>query len=1145
MLKKPSSCKPKSIDTNRSAVTIIQHFPIYSSSHPLIYLLLPLVALLLLHHPLPAGERLLPIEKVELPDIGRGVVLTTILRDRSGFIWLGSETGLHRYDGVRVKSFLHDAGDTTTIASNIIRALWQDKDERLWIGTNEGGTSCLDLRTGAIQHYFHDRSDTTTIRSNDVRHFFQGTSGDIFFFTDKGIDRGRRHSGAVESNPVLKFEHLPVPKPVTFQAYLAEQTSLKEEVFFIEEGKLYCFNSRQERFRQIDLQNLFPENSRAAGAGFTGLQPDTLHRQLWLLSHDGRLRALDLTRPRLLQDHLLPVKRDQRAGGPRLLNRDRRGNLWLVSGFRHLYRFSPGTGELRLMSSAENSEADPIQSNISSLAIDPANLLWLGTHDGLYKAPLTAKGFRGIMPFPEAPDGSRDNKVSALHQDAEGKIWVAANYQQHHYDPRLNRFELGVNTRLLPEALQNFHIKTYFSDRAGNLWFGPLKRSPFVYLRERDEWLSLPVSESQEILVRAIREDRAGHIWFGIDFDAGGLYRYHPEDGTVKAFRHDPDDPSSISSNMITSLCEDRQGRMWVGTWGAGLNRFDPQTGSFTRFKADPKDPGSICDNHITSIVEDHQGRLWIGTWNGGVSRLANFPDSAAASQYRYETFARGDGPGDNLVCGLLVDSAGRLWIVHGDRLSCYDPQQDAFRVYTSEDGLLNGAYFVDSVIQARSGHIYIGGLNGIDVFHPDSLRINILAPPTAITAFKIFEQTVELDTGSVYKRHIILPYWQNFVSFEFAALDYVKPEENRYQYQLEGLQDEWIDSGHRGLAIFTNLDPGDYTFRARGSNNDGIWSEAGATLRLTITPPFWRTWWAYGIYCLMGIGLLYGGRWVARHWRTLIHIRARRISHYKLLSLLGKGGMGEVYKSLDLNTRKTVALKLLHPEVVGDPENRHRLATEGRLLTGFDHPHIVKVLAIGETGKEVFIAMEYLSGGTLQAYLEAHHPLPLKEALRLMRQIALGLQEIHRQGIVHRDLKLANIMRDHKGDIRIMDFGLSKSPLIATMTSLGTVIGTLGYVAPEQITGGQTDRRVDIFSFGVLAYTLLTGQMPFKGENEMALIHSIFNHQPLAPAQLRHDIPAKIDDLVMNCLAKNPENRAGSVEEILTQYLTGVNGSQ
>lgn len=1113
------------------------------SSRSLIHMLLSLSVLLL--HPLPAGERPLPIEKVELPDIGRGVVITTIFQDRSGFIWLGSETGLHRYDGLRIESFLHDAGDTTTIASNIIRALWQDSHGRLWIGTNEGGTSCLDLRTGAIRHYFYDRSDTTTIRSNDVRHFFQGASGDIYFYTDKGIDRGRIRNGAFAGTPVIQFEHLPALKPVTFDEYLQQDISLKTGTFFIQDGKLCCFDSRQERIWQIDLPDLLPGTPDAAEPGFTGLQLDTLQKQLWLLSHDGRMRALDLTRPRLLQDHFLPVKRDQGAAGPRLLHRDRGGKFWFVSGFRHLYRFSPDGGELRLMSGPEDDTAVPIQSNISSLAVDPANLLWLGTHDGLYKAQLTAKGFHGIMPYPEAPDGSRDNKVSALHQDAVGKIWVAANYQQHHYDPRRNRFELGVNSRLLPAEFRNYHIKTYYSDRKGNLWFGPLKRSPFVYLRERDEWRSLPVSESQEILVRAILEDRAGYIWFGIDFDDGGLYRYHPEDGAVKTFRHDPDDPASLSSNMITSLCEDRRGRIWVGTWGAGLNRFDPQSGTFIRFSADPKDPASICDNHVTSIVEDHQGRLWIGTWNGGVSRLANLPDGDTAAQYRFETFARGDGPGDNIVCGLRVDASGRVWIVHGDRLSCFDPQREEFRVYTAEDGLLNGAYFVDSIIQSRAGQIYIGGLNGIDVFHPDSLRINTHAPPTVITGFKIFEQAVKLDTGSVYKRHITLPHWQNFVSFEFAALDYVKPAENRYQYQLEGLQKGWIDSGHRGLAIFTNLDPGDYTFRARGSNNDGIWSESGAALRLTITPPFWRTWWAYGLYCIMAAGLIYGGRWVARHWRTLIHIRARRISHFKLISMLGKGGMGEVYKALDLNTREIVALKLLHPEVVGDPENRRRLANEGRLLTGFDHPHIVKVLEIGETGKEVFIAMEYLPGGTLQDYLESHHPLPLADTLRWLRQIALGLQEIHRREIVHRDLKLANVMRDREGDIRIMDFGLSRSPLIATMTSLGTVIGTLGYVAPEQITGGQTDLRVDIFSFGVLAYTLLTGQMPFKGENEMALIHSIFNHEPPAPAQLRSEISPDLNEMVLHCLAKAPGERPGSMAEILGRYLSGVNGSQ
>ncbi len=275
----------------------------------------------------------------------------------------------------------------------------------------------------------------------------------------------------------------------------------------------------------------------------------------------------------------------------------------------------------------------------------------------------------------------------------------------------------------------------------------------------------------------------------------------------------------------------------------------------------------------------------------------------------------------------------------------------------------------------------------------------------------------------------------------------------------------------------------------------------------------------------------------------------SRYISHYRLLEFLGKGGMGQVYKALDVNSKKIVALKILHEDLLHDPENRKRFAGEGQLLSSFSHRHIVKVFEIGEADsagmparraggdapRRGFIAMEYLPGGTLKDYLKQHFPLPLAETRRLLLQIAEGLREIHARGIIHRDVKTGNVMLDGQGQVRIMDFGLSKSPLVSAMTSLGTVIGTLGYVAPEQVTGMGVDQRADIFSFGVVIYELLTGQLPFSGENEMALIHAIFNSTPAPPSRLRAgEMDPRWDAIVARCLAKTPAERFSGMEEVV-----------
>jgi hypothetical protein len=265
----------------------------------------------------------------------------------------------------------------------------------------------------------------------------------------------------------------------------------------------------------------------------------------------------------------------------------------------------------------------------------------------------------------------------------------------------------------------------------------------------------------------------------------------------------------------------------------------------------------------------------------------------------------------------------------------------------------------------------------------------------------------------------------------------------------------------------------------------------------------------------------------------------ARYISHYKILELLGTGGMGKVYKAVDSETKNIVALKVLNPELLKDPENRRRLSAEGHVLASFNHPHIVKVFEIGESNERGFIAMEYLSGGTLREKLEKEHPLSIEQIKRYVLQVCDGLAEVHAKGIVHRDLKTGNLMLDDKGNIRIMDFGLSKSPLVTTMTSLGTVLGTLGYVAPEQVTGVNADHRTDIFSLGVIIYELLTKELPFKGENEIALIHSIFNTIPTPPSVVRNDLRKQWDDIVLKCLAKDANERYATVEEIKKQVIS------
>jgi serine/threonine protein kinase len=294
-------------------------------------------------------------------------------------------------------------------------------------------------------------------------------------------------------------------------------------------------------------------------------------------------------------------------------------------------------------------------------------------------------------------------------------------------------------------------------------------------------------------------------------------------------------------------------------------------------------------------------------------------------------------------------------------------------------------------------------------------------------------------------------------------------------------------------------------------------------SLMLTFLPPLF-----------IGIGFLFISH------KIIEKKKSQYISHFKLIDVLGMGGMGKVYKALDINTNTIVAVKVLNPELMKSDENRRRISDEGRILTGLNHPNIVKVIEVGETENNSFVAMEYLPGGTLEAYIKKHFPLSFEKIRNFMIQICSGLDEIHQKKIIHRDLKTANIMLDPDGNLRIMDFGLSKSPLISTMTSLGTALGTLGYVAPEQITNSSVDNRTDIFSVGIILYEMITNDLPFKGENEIAMIHSIFNIHPPNPCELNNLIPNFVGEIVLKCINKEINNRYNSVTEIISAINEG-----
>ncbi|MGH7453039.1 MAG: sensor histidine kinase, partial [bacterium] len=372
-------------------------------------------------------------------------------------------------------------------------------------------------------------------------------------------------------------------------------------------------------------------------------------------------------------------------------------------------------------------------------------------------------------------------------------------------------------------------------DHAGNLWIGSTVLNKFDRAQERFIHCYNEAGKRLGLMpagVTCIAEDRAGNLWVG----SNGLKKYDWRTGKVSCYQPQAGNSKSIGAAEVTTIYEDRAGRLWVGTF-KGLELFEAESETFVHYRHEPNNPNSLGNSYIKTIFEDRDGKLWIGTTDG----LNKF-DPATKTFTRYH---EKDGLPNTFIYGILGDDHGNLWLSTNRGLSKFNPATGKFRNYDLKDGLQSyefntGAYHRSK----RTGEMFFGGINGVNIFHPDSVRDSDYLAPIILTDFKKFDLPVKLAEEISENEEVKLAYEEDVFSFEFASLDFTHPEKNQYAYKLEGFDQDWVYCGTRRFARYTNLDPGAYTFRVKGTNHDGVWNEQGTSIKITIVPPFWMTWW-------------------------------------------------------------------------------------------------------------------------------------------------------------------------------------------------------------------------------------------------------------------------------------------------------------
>jgi ligand-binding sensor domain-containing protein/two-component sensor histidine kinase len=834
-----------------------------------------------------AQEKNIKFKRISIEDGLSQSIVEAIIQDHQGFMWFGTEDGLNRYDGYTFTVFKHDPDDTNSISNNNIWCLYEDSKNFLWIGTYTGGLNRYDPHSETFERYLYDPLNPNSISSNKIRSITEDFNGNIWIGTrDAGINRFNYNdekfirifndpdeSRSLSSNNV-RFVY-PDSKNNLWIA-----TSKGICVYDLDNGNFTKYKTEKNK-----INSVCDNNVRHIYEDQFGI--------FWISTAKGLSRFNINSGQFINYLHNPENPKSISSNSIRKVYEDQQGHLWIATTRGGLNEFNRKES---IFFSYSNVQTDPNSLSNNSVRViceDHSGLLWIGTFGGglnIYN-PRTNR-FRLYEHNPTDTNSLSHPIVWTISQGPQGNLWFGTN------SGGLDRFIRKTGQYISyrhdqndPFSLGDNHIRTVFWDRSGVLWIGSRykgvnyysKKEKRFYKLQHDPQKSNSLSNDN---VRSIYEDDFGNLWFCTW--GGGLDHYNRITNTFTNFRHLPGEENSLSDNNVISIYQDSERIYWVAT-SNGLNMLTFSENSaeltsdmlanpkFTRIYHDPSNPKSLSNNYVLSIHESKNNEMWFGTMLG-LSRLRN-------KDYHKPIFSRyfiKNGLPNDVVYGILEDSKGFLWLSTNNGLSRFDPKIEKFKNYDIRDGLQSNEFNSGAYTKTIEGSLIFGGVKGANEFYPDSLYDNPYLAPIVITGFNVYDQPVSLPQALTTTKEIILSYEQNYFSFEFAALDFATPGRNQYAYKLEGLDNSWINSGTRRFAGYTGIDPGEYLFKVKGTNGDGVWNEKATSIRIIILPPYWKTWWFNVLlFLLIGGGITF-----------LIMYRVRQLLKIKTIEKLAEEKM-------------------------------------------------------------------------------------------------------------------------------------------------------------------------------------------------------------------------------------------------------------
>ncbi|MBN1479638.1 hypothetical protein JXA70_05150, partial [candidate division KSB1 bacterium] len=834
-----------------------------------------------------------------------------MFQDQLGFLWIGTKNGLVRYDGHNIVVFQHDSTNVHSIGHNFIIQICGDSQGNLWLLLGDRkGIDKYDSKTQKFYHFSHDPDNPESL-DNDIVQMYMDQYDQLWIISvEKTLDKLDTTTGAIKHfsntssrekpneigdvfNLWLGYQHLIAISEDNARnlwigtnghgvaRYNRDATSFSmyqhnpddpqsiscDSVSFIfqDSDSILWFCTWGGGLNRYSLETNThthfrndPDNPSSLGNDYCYFIYEDRFKNLWI-SYFGGLDCFNK------ENNIFTHYPGSSPNKPSFLDswqlsflpiyEDHEGMLWIIKTgseyqFQLIERYDPHTGNSYIYKEDCNDPNAHRISHFTCFLQDQSGNFWMGSeYHGLTKFNPLIQSFRHYAFDAGDIHSLSHNTVNAIVESKinPGVMWLATKDGLNRYNPHLDSFARYYHDPKNPNSPSSSEFRAILADKDGLIWLGT-KGGELDYYDERKKkfyHINYSPEFSQRSHIEAIFRHIDGSLW--ISECNRGILKYKSIDGPRERFRTEQHNSSSLCCDNILNFVQDNRGRLWLGT-EKGLDRLNESGKDFSHFL-----PGV----QILNILSDDNNCLWIGTFLMG---LVRFDIVSEKITYYFNNFA----PQHNFAGPITKDNSGNLWLSSMGGLTCFDPNTKQYTYYHKQHGLPTVNLLLQGT-KASDGKIWVGSAdNGAIVFRPEELVLNQIPPPIRIVDFRVSDKSLTIGEDSPLKCNISLAdeihleYWQNDISIECAALHYSRPEKNQYTFWLENYDESWREAGTNRFSIYTNLDPGTYIFRAKAANSDGVWNPNPVSLQIIISPPWWRTGWAYFLWIGLFSGAVY-----------------------------------------------------------------------------------------------------------------------------------------------------------------------------------------------------------------------------------------------------------------------------------------------